>query len=47
MNQETRCPCGSQEIFASCCEPYLSGDKIPLTAEILMRSRYTAYTPHG
>ena len=26
-----------------CCGPYLSGSKKPLTAEILMRSRYSAY----
>jgi len=44
MSQEILCPCGSRETFADCCEPCLSGDKIPLTAEALMRSRYTAYT---
>lgn len=38
------CPCGSQLDFAYCCELYLNGEKIPQTAEALMRSRYTAYT---
>ena len=37
------CPCGGSE-FATCCGPYLAGDAIPPTAELLMRSRYTAYT---
>ena len=44
MNQEALCPCGSQENFSDCCEPYLAGEKLPATAEALMRSRYTAYT---
>jgi SEC-C motif domain protein len=26
-----------------CCQPYLSGDVLPATSELLMRSRYTAY----
>ena len=37
------CPCGGDQ-FAACCGPYLAGDAIPPTAELLMRSRYTAYT---
>ncbi|HEC18066.1 MAG TPA: hypothetical protein ENI97_01840 [Gammaproteobacteria bacterium] len=44
MNQDTTCPCGSQNDFSNCCEPYLTGQAIPPTAEALMRSRYTAYT---
>ena len=42
-NQDALCPCGSQNSFADCCGPYLSGEKTPPTAEALMRSRYTAY----
>lgn len=38
------CPCGNIEIEDRCCGPYISGQKIPMTAEALMRSRYTAYT---
>jgi len=37
------CPCQSQNSFAECCEPILSGS-LASTAEILMRARYTAYT---
>ncbi len=38
------CPCGSTLTFDACCSPFLSGKKLPPTAEQLMRSRYTAYT---
>lgn len=37
------CPCGTGLPFEECCSPYLSGEHFPLTAESLMRSRYTAY----
>ena len=36
------CPCGSGEMFASCCEPIILGSPAP-SAEALMRSRYSAY----
>lgn len=39
-----KCPCGSDNSFETCCEPYLAGKAFPDTAEKLMRSRYTAYT---
>lgn len=38
------CPCGSGQLFANCCEPIISGKKEALTAQELMRSRYTAFT---
>jgi len=38
------CPCGSGKLFMKCCKPYLTGKAIPITAEALMCSRYTAYT---
>lgn len=38
------CPCGSQQAFSACCEPYLNDLKQPETPEALMRSRYVAYT---
>ncbi len=37
------CHCGSKKNFKSCCEPFLKGDDFPLTAESLMRSRYSAF----
>jgi SEC-C motif domain protein len=40
----THCPCGANKNYADCCGLYLEGNEIPLTAEALMRSRYTAYT---
>ena len=41
------CPCSSEKSFKECCEPYLSNTESPATAEILMRSRYTAYVLHN
>jgi len=37
------CPCQSGEAFSDCCAPYISGEQLPKTASLLMRSRYTAY----
>jgi SEC-C motif domain protein len=37
------CPCGSPEV-ESCCGPIVAGTQPALTAEALMRSRYTAFT---
>ncbi|MFH2002487.1 MAG: YchJ family protein [Planctomycetota bacterium] len=39
----TTCPCGSNKELDSCCGPILNGDQEALTAEALMRSRYTAF----
>ena len=36
------CPCGGPA-FATCCGPYLEGTALPPRADLLMRSRYTAY----
>lgn len=44
QSTEQTCPCGSGDSFAECCGLYLDGRQVPLTAEALMRSRYTAYT---
>ncbi|MCX7120640.1 MAG: YchJ family metal-binding protein [Gammaproteobacteria bacterium] len=38
------CPCNDTQSFHNCCQPYLRGEKTAGTPEILMRSRYTAYT---
>lgn len=43
MNAE-KCPCGSEKTYTSCCKPYISGKKKAPNAEVLLRSRYTAYT---
>ncbi|MCB1986113.1 MAG: SEC-C domain-containing protein [Burkholderiales bacterium] len=40
----TDCPCGSSKVYAECCARYLDNSEVPETAEVLMRSRYTAYT---
>ena len=39
----TPCLCGSGLVYGECCSPFHTGEKIPVTAEALMRSRYTAY----
>lgn len=38
-----KCYCSSDKNFAECCEPFLLGKAKPLTAEELMRSRYSAF----
>jgi len=38
------CPCGSGEAQNSCCAPLVEQGKKALTAEQLMRARYTAHT---
>lgn len=38
-----RCPCGSGQGYADCCEPVIRGARKAATAEGLMRSRYSAY----
>jgi len=37
------CPCGSGRGYADCCGRWLETDQAALTAEQLMRSRYSAY----
>ena len=43
------CPCGQTnakakpQLFGDCCSPLLAGDAVAVTAQQLMRSRYTAY----
>lgn len=43
-NQINLCPCGSNKPYADCCARYVEGNEPAPTAEVLMRSRYTAYT---
>jgi SEC-C motif-containing protein len=40
------CFCGSAIPFTQCCEPILVGNLKAVTAEVLMRSRYSAYATH-
>ena len=37
------CYCCSSKPFMKCCEPFLNFESLPLTAEALMRSRYSAF----
>jgi SEC-C motif domain protein len=46
MEEIDVCPCGSGLKFSACCEPIIKGSKKALTAEMLMRARYTAYVKH-
>ena len=38
-----KCPCGSAASYEDCCEPLIKGSTHAVTAEQLMRSRYSAY----
>ncbi len=40
--QQTACPCG-RGIYQQCCQPLHNGQQQALTAEQLMRSRYSAF----
>ncbi len=37
------CYCGNNAEYENCCEPYIKRMRNPLTAENLMRARYSAY----
>ncbi|MGV8968903.1 MAG: YchJ family protein [Microbacteriaceae bacterium] len=41
--RNAQCPCDPAEVYRSCCGPFHSGSALALTAERLMRSRYSAY----
>lgn len=47
MNLENLCLCGSTVDYLHCCGLYHTGAKIPQTADVLMRSRFTAYALHN
>ncbi|SUU49609.1 Uncharacterised protein [Actinobacillus ureae] len=40
----TACPCQSGKHSVECCQPFHLKQAYPATAELLMRSRYAAYT---
>jgi SEC-C motif-containing protein len=43
MTSATRCPCGSGDTYAACCERFHSGEAAAPTATALMRSRFSAF----
>lgn len=43
MASATPCPCGSGDAFSHCCQPLHCQESAEITAEQLMRSRYSAY----
>jgi SEC-C motif-containing protein len=43
MIKESLCPCGSGSAYSSCCLLVLNDHRLAATAQILMRSRYTAF----
>ena len=40
----SKCPCGYPKKYLDCCGLYVEGYAVAPTAEVLMRSRYSAYT---
>jgi len=48
MNKKTTnlCPCSTGKDYKDCCEPYHLWQQNAPTAEVLMRSRYSAYALH-
>jgi SEC-C motif-containing protein len=41
------CPCGSKSLLTECCQLYIAGHKLPVSAEALMRSRFSAYASNN
>ena len=44
IDQTLLCPCGSSRSYRICCSRFLEQGEFASNAELLMRSRYTAYT---
>ena len=44
ITHDSRCPCLSGETYYKCCGRFHNGDAVPSTAELLMRSRYSAFS---
>ncbi|MGA1202069.1 MAG: YchJ family protein [Planctomycetota bacterium] len=38
------CPCGAGRTYGECCQPYHARDRWPESPELLMRSRYSAFS---
>ena len=43
MPTDGPCRCGSGDVYAACCGPLHSGERVAATAVALMRSRFTAF----
>ena len=43
MNDDSLCPCGSGLRYVICCAPFHRGLAEPVSAEVLMRSRFAAF----
>ncbi len=43
MHKDSLCPCGSGATYSVCCLPVIHDHQLATTAEMLMRSRYTAF----
>ncbi|MBM9618148.1 YchJ family protein [Streptomyces zhihengii] len=43
LTAESPCPCGLPAAFGECCGRFHSGEEAAPTAELLMRSRYSAF----
>jgi len=43
-NQSNLCPCGCTKSYDACCASFIERNAPAPTAEVLMRTRYTAYT---
>jgi SEC-C motif-containing protein len=43
MANNALCPCGTKKSYHKCCGIFHNGSQNPLSAEELMRSRYSAY----
>jgi SEC-C motif-containing protein len=39
----SNCPCGRENTYENCCQPIISGQTMAVTAEDMMRARYSAY----
>ncbi|MEW2634546.1 YchJ family metal-binding protein [Streptomyces sp. NPDC048389] len=46
LTAESPCPCGLPATYGECCGRFHRGDEWPPTAELLMRSRYSAFVAH-
>lgn len=43
IDPASQCPCGSAQNYENCCQPLHQGKAYAITAEELMRSRFTAF----
>jgi SEC-C motif-containing protein len=43
IEDSARCPCGTGLLYRECCGPFIGASAQPLTAERMMRSRFSAY----